>query len=102
MLLILCNPQNTVARNVDTDVLVLAVHHFKPIANIGQDVVLGLGMRPHKRHVSVQPLAENLPTHMPSNILAVHALTGCDSVSGIFNIFRKWALNTMKETAIDI
>ena len=102
MLLILCNPQNTVVRNVDTDVLVLAVHHFNAIANIGQDIVLGLGMRPHKRHVSVQPLVESLPTHMPSNMLAVHALTVCDSVSGIFKISKKWALNTMKETAIDI
>lgn len=61
--------------------------------------VLSLDMRPDKGHVSVE--IESLPIHVPSKILTLHALTGCNSVNDVFRTSNK-TLNTITQTPIDV
>ncbi len=84
-----------VIQSVDTDVVVLAAYHYNAIVKNGQDIIMCVGMAQHKRHISVRHLIKNLPAHVPSNILALHALTGSDSASSIFKVSKKRALNSL-------
>ena len=77
-----------IIRIVDTDVLGIAIHHFYQMTKDWRNkgMVMHVGMGAHKRYISLTHLISNLPCGIVKNILLLHALTGCDTVSSIFRI----------------
>lgn len=75
-----------VIHSVDTDVLIIALHHFRFIAaeQSEKGLVMLLGTGVHKRFSSIFELKKNMPTRVLHNTLSMQALTGGDSVSSLF------------------
>jgi len=92
-----------VIRSVDTDVLVIGIHHFNAmVGDGGKDVVMHMGMGACQRYISLVQLTRNLPAAVQRNILPLHVLTGCDSVSSLFRISKSKAIETMKSFDEDL
>jgi hypothetical protein len=92
-----------VIRTVDTDVLVLAVHHLEQVMeNNSQQLLLLMGMGKYKRYVSATATASNLPGNLRGNLLAMHALIGCDSTSSIFRISKQKAVEVMSKAEFSL
>jgi len=79
----------------DTDILVLLVHHFKP--DMGDMYMLSEITRLRSARMSVvaiREVRESIGTTASQQLLAVHALSGCDSTSALYghgkgSVFRK-------------
>lgn len=94
-----------VIRSVDTDVVVLAIHHFKDIVardNTEKDLIMSVGMANNQRYISVAQLTAQMPANVVKNVLPLHALTGCDSTSSLFRISKKKALAVMSSEEFDL
>lgn len=92
-----------VIRSIDTDVLVIAVHHFPTIVNNEtKDLIMHVGMGANQRYISISELLSRMPSNVQSNILPLHALTGCDSTSSFFRVSKKRAVETLELNEFDL
>lgn len=93
-----------VIRSVDTDVIIIVLHHFHSVLNerSEKDVIMLIGMGQHKRYISLYQLATNIPPAISINLLSLHALTGCDSVSSIFRVSKKRAMDVLEKGSYDL
>ena len=74
--------------SVDSDIMVLAVHHFQYFSNVDQmwfetgrqDLVKPTSTY---RFVPIHDICSSLDPALPEVLPAVHALTGCDSTSAM-------------------
>ena len=91
-------------RTVDTDVLVIALHHLHValLKSADQNLILIMGMGKHKRSVSANAILANLPVSLKSSLLPLHALTGCDTVSSIARVTKQKAVKTVVNHQIDL
>ena len=95
---ILKSVELAVIRTVDTDVLVLALHHFHDMveSQSTQDVVMNIGTGNHRRYISIGQLCRSMPEGVRANILAAYALTGCDTTNALFRITKAKAVTTLE------
>lgn len=71
----------------DTDITLLAVHHFDKMNC--QAVWVMAGTESKRKHIPVHTIASTLTRVQRENILAFHALTGCDITSKSATISKK-------------
>ena len=67
----------------DTDVLLLLVSHFQRMQC--QHLWMKSGTSKKRRYIPINAVFNKLPSGSASSLLAVHALTGCDTTSYIAN-----------------
>ena len=79
--------ERIVIQSPDTDVAVLAIHAYQMIQC--NEIWFKTGVRDKVRFVPVHLIAEKLGRSVCAAIPAFHALTGCDSTSGLFQIGKK-------------
>ena len=92
-----------VIRTVDTDVLVIALHHLQAMQrHTDQDVIMHLGTGVHKRYISLAQLHTHMPSDVRDNMMAAYALTGCDTTSGLFRITKSRAVATLETSKYEI
>lgn len=83
-----------VIQSPDTDVAVLSVHFFNSLAC--EQLWFRTGVKDKLRFVPIHSLAEMLGSDVCAALPCFHALTGCDSTSGLFGIGKKKAWATLK------
>ena len=96
-----------VIRSVDTDVLVIALHHFKEImercvVTCDKDLIMHIGSEAQSRYIPCSQVVDNMPTKVLQNLLAMHALTGCDTTSALFNVGKKKAIKLLERGKFDM
>src|SRR6218665_2093715 len=90
----------------DTDVLVLLVHHFE--ATMGNLYMLSsAGSKKGPRLVSIRAVQENIDSLAVKQLLAIYAISGCDTTSVLLNqgkptIFRKIGGNRLAVPHTDV
>lgn len=93
-----------VIRSPDTDVLVLALH-FCPQLNAVEEVWLETGQTTtatdRHRFIPVHEICKAFPPLFSTILPAVHAITGCDSVSSFFKIGKKSVLKVIEDKGTD-
>ena len=102
---LLKDSDTVVIRTVDTDILVIALHHYQSmISGLARDkhLILWIGTGSHKRFLSVTQLNAVMPANIKDNLLAAYALTGCDSVSGLFHITKARAIATFEKHSFNL
>ena len=89
---------SVVIRSVDTDVLVIAAHHFPQIMEKypGKVIIMDIGTGTNRRYISLSNLHSHMPTRVYVNLLQLHALTGCDSTSELFHISKRRGIHTLE------
>ena len=89
-----------VIRTPDTDVVVLAVHYFQQMEST-QELWIETGQASrtidHRRFIPVHEICKAMDPALPAILPAVHALTGCDSVSSLFGIGKKSMMKTLMQ-----
>ena len=74
----------------NTDVIVLCVHYFKQMINT-RELWVQMGnissVKDGRRFLPIHQLCASLSTTICTVLLAVHALTGCDTTSSFFLFF---------------
>lgn len=63
----------------DTDVFLLLVHHFDKIA--AAECFMMAGTSKHRKYIPIHDVCSLLSMEERENILALHALSGCDTTS---------------------
>ena len=92
----------------DTDVLVLLVHHFKPdMADISVLSEITRIRNPRMSVVSVRAVRNSIDNTAAEQLLAVHALSGCDTTSALFghgkaSVYRKVIENPDTKPLTDV
>ena len=92
----------------DTDVLVLLVHHFKPdMADISVLSEITRIRNPRVSVVSVRAVRNSTDNTAAEQLLAVHALSGCDTTSALFGhgkagVYRKVVENPDTKPLTDV
>ena len=76
-------------RSSDTDVLVIAIHHFKDLKLEHLWIATGTGK--DFRYLPVHEIVPSLGPSITSGILFFHAFTGCDMVSSFYYITKSTA-----------
>ena len=97
--------ETVVIRTVDTDILVIALHHYQNmVSELVQDreLIMWIGTGSHKRYLSVTQLNAAMPSNIKDNLLAAYALTGCDSVSDLFHITKARAIATLEKHTFNL
>ena len=79
--------ERIVIQSPDTDVAVLAIYAYQMIQC--NEMWFKTGVKDKVRFVPVHRIAEKLGKSVCAAIPAFHALTGCDSTSGLFQIGKK-------------
>ena len=76
--------RDTLVIGDDTDLLVLAVHYMKEWGMSNNKLIM---YRPSSHsYIDIGKVVSAHPDHVTSNILAIHALSGCDTVSSLAGI----------------
>ena len=84
-----------VVQSPDTDVAILSVHFFNLLAC--QQLWFRTGVKDKLRFIPVHSLVESLGPDICAALPCFHALTGCDSTSGLFGIGKKKSWVTLKK-----
>ena len=79
--------ERIVIQSPDTDVAVLAIYAYQMIQC--NEIWFKTGVKDKVRYVPVHRISEKLGRSVCAAIPAFHALTGCDSTSGLFQIGKK-------------
>ena len=79
--------ERIVIQSPDTDVAVLAIYAYEMIQC--NEMWFKTGVKDKVRFVPVHRIAEKFGRSVCAAIPAFHALTGCDSTSGLFQIGKK-------------
>jgi len=80
--------QNIVVASLDTDVLVLLVHH-RPAITTKQMYTLKQEKQENLSCIPIHVIYENLMAEQHSILLLSYCLTGCDTVSSFFGHGKK-------------
>ena len=91
---------NVIIKSADTDVLVLAVHYFPKMDHIdGMWIETGVitSSTDKRRYIPVHAICASLGRDFCHILPAVHAVTGCDSVSSLFGIGKKKVFNLLND-----
>jgi len=59
-------------------------------------------MGSHRRYISLFELAKKIPQKVLKNLLSLYPLTGCDSVSYIFRISKRRALEVLERGSYNL
>ena len=78
-------------RTVDTDVVVLAIHHFHEL-NLSE-LWIGLGSGKTFREIPIHHISQQLGPQRCQALLFFHSFTGCDLTSAMFGVGKKTAWN---------
>ena len=81
-------------RTVDSDVVVLSIHHYPAFQNLGlTDLWIGIGCRKNYRDIPVHEVSAQLGSNRCLALPFFHAFTGSDLTSSMFGIGKKTAWN---------
>ena len=86
-----------VIQSPDTDVAVLATHFFNSLAC--KQLWFRTGVKDKLRFIPINSLVESLGSDTCASLQCFHALTGCDSTSGLYGIGKKKAWMTLRKNA---
>lgn len=78
---------NIMLRSSDTDVLVLAVAHFKQVG--AEEFWIATGTGKHYRYIPVHEVYQSLGPSRSAGLPFLHAFSGCDTVSSFTNVGKK-------------
>ena len=78
-------------RTVDTDVIVLAIHHFHQLKL--SELWIGLGPGKTFREIPIHHISQQLGPQRCKALLFFHSFTGCNVTSAMFEIGKKTAWN---------
>ena len=95
------DPKRIIIKATDTDVLVLATYFFPQISNISEVWVAAGHVTKTVDKRRLIPVHRTVANSNPTllNILpAVHALTGCDSVSSLYGIGKKSVMKILQDS----
>ena len=84
-----------VIQSPDTDVAVLATHFFHSLAC--KQLWFRTGVKDKLRFIPIHSLVESLGSDTCASLPCFHALTGCDSTSGLYGIGKKKAWMTLRK-----
>ena len=90
------NHERVIVQSPDTDVVVLCTFFFTSMT--ASQLWFKTGVRDKVRYIPIHELASTLGTEMVKLLLGFHALTGCDSTSGISGIGKKKAWRDLSKT----
>jgi len=90
--------ERIIIQSPDTDVAVLAIHVYQMIQC--NEIWLKTGVKDKVRFIPVHLIAEKLGRSVCAAIPVFHALTGCDSTSGLFQIGKKNGWKFVKYTSL--
>ena len=82
--------------NVDTDILVNAVHHYKYYTDINQ-MWIETSISAKHRFIPVHEIVNNLDPSLSSVLLAVHTLTGSDGTAAPYYKGKKTAMKLIQK-----
>ena len=92
-----------VTKTPDTDIVVLAVYYFPKMKHVSE-VWIETGRvtktADQRRFIPVHNISESLGSLFCLVLPAIHALTGCDSISELFGIGRKSVLKMIQDMGI--
>ena len=83
------NHQRTVVQSLDTDVAVLCIHAYHHMRS--NQLWFHTGVKDKLRFLPIHRLAEKLGEDLCKLLPAFHALTGCDTTSGLYQIGKRKA-----------
>jgi len=84
-----------VIQSPDTDVAVLATHFFHSLAC--EQLWFRTGVKDKLRFIPIHSMVESLGSDTRASLPCFHALTGCDSRSGLYGIREKKAWMTLRK-----
>lgn len=93
-----------IIRSPDTDVLVLAVHYFSKLNQISELWIQAGTVSTttdHRRFIPVHKICQSLSPVICNVLPAVHALTGCDTVSSFYSIGKRTVFKVLSQNAND-
>ena len=76
----------------DTDVVLLLIHHIT-----ADEVWMDAGTTKNPRCIPVHDMRNSLPVPLNRNLLAFHAITGCDSTS-VPRTWKNWHLENIHDS----
>jgi hypothetical protein len=89
-----------IIKSPDTDVIVLAVHYYPQMTNVEELwLVTGriTGTTDQRRYIAVHEICNACSPLILQILPAVHAITGCDSVSSFFKIGKKSVMKVIED-----
>ena len=84
-----------VVQSPDTDVAVLCVHTYESMRC--EELWFKTGVKDKLRFISVHTLTEVLGTDFCNLLPALHALTGCDTMSALYQIGKRKGWKVLKD-----
>ena len=94
--------KNFIINSPDTDVFVVGYYQFTSILITLKKLWLKTNTGVNKRYVAIYETANHFRSSMLESLLALHAVTGCDSVSRFSEIGKETALTTLKSKLSDL
>ncbi|CAH1154985.1 unnamed protein product [Phaedon cochleariae] len=91
---------NIVIMARDTDICLLLIHHFDKMTS--SKVWMMSGTAKERKYLPIHEICNILPNVQKKNILAFHAVTGCDSTSHLATITKKAAWKNFNGTACQL
>lgn len=85
--------ERIIIKSPDTDVLVLSIHHFSHVGC--EELWLRMGTKDKLRFIPVHNISEELGPLLCEALVCYHALSGCDSTSGLLGVGKKKAWNIL-------
>ena len=98
------SPGRIIIKTPDTDVVVLAVCYYPKLKNTNElwvETGRVTGCTDLWRYIPIHTICDSLGTAFCKIIPAVHALTGCDSVSALHGIGKKTVMKVLLERAAE-
>lgn len=93
-----------IIKSPDTDVLVLAIHHFPKMSNTSElwiETGRVTGTTDLRRYIPVHVICQSMLSVTCEILPAVHALSGCDSTSSFFGIGKRSVTKAVLEAPND-
>lgn len=90
--------QQILVKSVDTDVLILLVHFYTSVPDLNKITLhVQLEHSTNKRFISVDKIVYNLGKSICSCLLSIHCLTGCDTTSAFYKIWKRTAFDVLRK-----
>ena len=85
-----------IIQSPDTDVAVLSVYFFSTLS--GNELWFKTGTRDKLRYIPIHGVQDKLGRSVCDSLLGFHAVTGCDTTSGLASIGKKKALKALRSS----
>lgn len=83
----LSNAANIVVMARDSDICLLLIHHFQKMTSSKMWMMAGTAKE--RKYIPIHEICQIIPNAQKKNILAFHAVTGCDSTSHLATSTKK-------------